>query len=108
MKGRDWLVARNIPVVGGDLVNDMEIPETVLPVCHLGGTHPPDLLEQYIDCCDVLQHAMDVLNENSPNARDYPPSAFADALSQHGYRLKLLLVILEQLTEITNRIAGIE
>jgi hypothetical protein len=44
-----------------------------LPVIHLNGTSPKDLLEGYRNACAAVRDAMDAIAKIEFNARDYYP-----------------------------------
>ena len=82
--------------------------ELALPVVHLNGTSRDALLEGYIDSCNALQHAIEVVQKNGPNARDYYVSrVFAFAQAHHESRLERLASVLAELRQIGEHVAGL-
>ena len=85
---------------------------TTFPTVHLNGTSREALLEGYIDCVNAVYHAIEVLQKNAPNARDYEyyfvPGTWAAALVQHEARLEKLESVLAELREIGEHVAGLD
>ena len=85
---------------------------TTFPMVHLNGTSREALLEGYIDCVNAVRHAIEVVQKNAPNARDYDyyfvPGTWAAALAQHETRLAKLESVLAELREIGEHVAGLD
>jgi hypothetical protein len=80
------------------------------PTVHLNGTSRETLLEGYIDCCNAVRHAVEVVQRNRPNDRDYyvKPGTFDAAATEHDARLKKLEDVLAELREIGEHVAGLD
>jgi hypothetical protein len=63
------------------------MPNPIFPHVHLNGTSAGSLLEGFSDIRLALQAALKLIEENTPNGRDYytsnTPNAFAKARDQH-------------------------
>ncbi len=85
---------------------------TTFPTVHLNGTSRDALLQGYIDCVNAVSHAIDVIQKNPPNARDYDyyfvPGTWAAALAQYEARLEKLESVLAELREIGEHVAGLD
>jgi hypothetical protein len=79
-----------------------------MPHVHLNGTSRDQLLEGYIDSVNAVRHAIEVVQKNAPNMRDYylTPGG-AKALDEHTARLKKLEEVLAELREIGEHVAGL-
>jgi hypothetical protein len=83
---------------------------TTFPTVHLNGTSREALLEGYIDCVNAVRHAIEVVQRNRPNARDYymHEGAFDAAATEHDCRLKKMEDVLAELREIGEHVAGLD
>jgi hypothetical protein len=79
---------------------------TTLPFVHLNGTSKKELLEGYIDVANALSHAIDVVQKNAPNMRDYYLTQNGSAaMSEHQERLRKLQSVLDDIREIGEHVA---
>ena len=84
---------------------------TTFPTVHLNGTSREALLEGYIDALNAVSHAIEVLQKNGPNARDYyvaGPAHWEAAMAEHEARLQKLEAVLAELREIGEHVAGLD
>ena len=84
---------------------------TTFPTVHLNGTSRNELLEGYIDACNAVSHAVDIVRKNGPNMRDYyiaGPAHGAAAMTEHEARLEKLEAVLAELREIGEHVAGLD
>ncbi len=85
---------------------------TTFPMIHLNGTSRESLLEGYIDSVNAVHHAIEVLQKNAPNARDYylmpGDPKFEPAMAEHEARLQKLESVLAELREIGEHVAGLD
>jgi hypothetical protein len=77
-----------------------------MPMIHVGGTAPADLLEGAVDCANALTHALDVLRRNPPNARDYVlGGGFIPAMREHQERLRKVEAVLAEVRAVGEHVA---
>ena len=83
---------------------------TTFPMVHLNGTSRDALLEGYIDALNAVSHAIEVLQKNGPNARDYyvKPGSFEAAMTEHEARLLKLEAVRAELREVGEHVAGLD
>jgi hypothetical protein len=86
---------------------------TTFPMIHLNGTSRDALLEGYIDCVNAVRHAIEVVQKNAPNGRDYYYGTVSTreinkALAEHEARLEKLEAVLAELREIGEHVAGLD
>ncbi len=83
---------------------------TTFPTIHLNGTSREALLEGCIDCVNAVRHAVEVVQRNRPNIRDYymREGAFDAAATEHDARLKKMEDVLAELREIGEHVAGLD
>lgn len=75
----------------------------VKPTVHMNGTNSVVLLEGYLDCRRKVREAIEMLEHNAPNARDYYPQgddAYGQADREHCSRLSRLLSVIRELEEL--------
>lgn len=79
------------------------------PTVHLNGTSKAELMEQLQASNNAITDAMRVLENNSPNARDYDlfanSDSFHNAQLQAEHRLGKLGAIREDIQEILEHVA---
>lgn len=76
----------------------------MIPTIHLNGTSHDDLYAANIAARRALRVAIEKIQADAPNARDFYPQghdAYARARGEHVNRLQLLEIIDSELQEIT-------
>lgn len=71
----------------------------IVPTIHSGGTPREELLRRIEESAGGLAHAMMVMREHPPEARDYPSGADALAVAQgeHRERLRRIEAVYDEL-----------
>jgi hypothetical protein len=78
------------------------------PTIHLNGTSGGDLLEQQGAAAAAIRHAIEVLADAGPNARDYYPqgeAAYTAARAEHVARLQQLRSVETEVERLAETIA---
>jgi len=78
------------------------------PTIHRNGTAAEDLLADYIDACQDLRTAIQTIQRNGPNGRDYYPqgnAAMQAAQAEHQSRLERLTAVLQELDAIAEHVS---
>ena len=79
-----------------------------IPTIHLNGTKKENLLEGYLAQIHAIRGALDAIQNNPPNGRDFYPQgdgAILVALDEHRQRLVTLGLVKDELEKITEAIA---
>lgn len=77
----------------------------ITPTIHLNGTSKEVLSSQVCNAGIALEHALDLMREACPNARDYYPQgeqAFAQAVLEHKARLLAIKVVVDEYRDLEN------
>ena len=77
----------------------------IKPTVHLNGTNSVVLLEGFLDCRRKVREAVETLERNGPNARDYYPQgddAYGQADREHAARINRLLAVAVDLEELAS------
>jgi hypothetical protein len=83
----------------------------MIPTVHRNGTSKDALLEGTLATARAVRDAIESLQANAPNARDYyvqGDGAFRQATQEHGARLQRLSDVLNELSTIAEGIADQE
>jgi hypothetical protein len=75
----------------------------IKPTVHMNGTSGGMLLEGFLDCCRKVREAVEMLERNGPNARDYylqGDDAYGQASREHAARINRLLAVAVDLEEL--------
>jgi hypothetical protein len=80
----------------------MEIPQ----ISRLNGTHPDDLLKDYIHARDAVEEAIKALSGVWPHGRDYQSGDLRKAMHEHGERSRALRQVAIDLQVIADGIAS--
>ncbi len=76
-----------------------------MPTVNRNGTHPDELLEGYSLATSAILDAIKVLQEGSPNGRDYPTQEALDsALAQHAKRCSTLTGIADEMVALAEHV----
>jgi hypothetical protein len=73
------------------------------PTVHLNGTSKADLLAPYEQAYRALGDAIEAVQKTGPNGRDYyvqGPGVINLASTEHGFRLKRLQAVRDEILEI--------
>lgn len=79
------------------------------PTIHHNGTSRDALLKGYIDAAEAIRDALKLVAQTAPNGRDYYPqgnTAILDAQREHKARLKMLMEVYRELSEMIDAVDG--
>jgi hypothetical protein len=83
---------------------------TAIPSVHINGTSRAALLRGYLDGIEALRTALEVMQRNGPNGRDfYPqgPDAMKEAQMEHTDRCLRVKMVMDELEAIAEAVAGV-
>ena len=80
----------------------------IKPTIHMNGTSKADLLDGYCNVINALHKALEALQHNHPNTRDYytqPAGTFEAAREQHRSQFLRINSVLQEIEQIAEGIA---
>lgn len=84
--------------------NTITAPTLTLPIFHLNGSGPRNILEDHRTALEAVETAIEQVCKAAPNMRDYyisnDPGAFDKARTEHFARVALLTKVKDELTVI--------